>query len=84
MDSIPIVGLQHRAFECAVIVSVMCNCDPSNTPFMIQGLKQLRGCPKCGNFYGIQAVLFDREQGMTEAQAVVVIAGRKPVGETVL
>lgn len=72
---VPIIGLPFRAFEAQVTVIILCNCNTSNEPMLLQGIENAKACSKCQNVYAITALHYER--GKTpRVQVAVSLVGK--------
>lgn len=61
--NVPIVGQLASVYEATVVVSVRCNCQPDNAPFLISTIDQAKVCKRCGRAWALMATAFDRRKG---------------------
>lgn len=59
-NNVPIIGQPFKVFECVPLVTIQCNCQPTNNPIIINGIDVLKKCQHCGKIFGITAVQYDR------------------------
>jgi hypothetical protein len=71
---IPVLGEPAKVTGLTILVSVICNQCPAQSPLILVGA-QRTGCPACGALYGLDAVQWDRHQPVPK----VILNSTRPI-----